>query len=1382
VTTTQRDQAVPARVIVRVLDAAGEPVGAGFVIGPDLVATCAHVVASAVRGDPYDATPPAQRVELDLPLLLEPDADAPARVTAEVARWIPIAPEGTGDIAVLRVRDPLPEGARMPPLRRVDQLWDHTFRVLGFPAGMADGVWATGRFRGQQGTRWFQLQSTTGEQPIVEGFSGSPVWDESSGAVVGMTVATDVSGTTTAYLIPIDLVLGVDPELLPCPYRGLEPFGEEHASFFFGRDDDIDRLVDAVGRRPLVAVAGPSGAGKSSLVRAGLLPRLRAEGVQVAELRPLPGRPIAELVAAAAEHVPAGPHGRLVLVVDQFEELAATDPDAAQELLHRIGELVRAAEQNGGPGSVHAVLTLRSATLDDVLVPELAGLLGSGTVLLPPMDRGQLRHAIVAPAERAPGLSFEPGLVDRILDDAAAEPGQLPLVESLLTELWARRDGGYLTLRAYEEAGGVAGVVATHAEAVVAGFDPADGHRLRRLFTALAGPDRDGRFVRRPLRWADLPADLRPLVLRLAAGRLVVVERAADGQETIQLAHQALIAHWPRLRDWLTEDREFLAWREQLGQQRERWEATGRDDGALMRGAALATALDRLPSRAVDVPAPDVEFVHRSRARQRREVRRWRIVTAVLAVLTLAAGVLAVVAVDRGNALGDQLDRANAELLAQAALARAPTDPVTSTQLALAAWRLDPNSPSARTALLRQYVAMRSVDGVFPAVTTETIIGFGMSGDGRTMILPEGGGVVVVTGLPDGPAQRRTLPDAPPGFLRASVSSSGRYVATMDRTGAVRLWDLTAGGGPQTVSGPQPGTPDSRAFAFSGERLLWLEPASGGAELRIWDAVAAAPVAHGLGPIPEPDVVGVTLDPESTRVLIRLGHIEQPQNVRVVMRSPADGAPLGEQPERSAIVDDGSAAAVCQATSSGSGAGTEALVTGPDLVTPERRIPLTAYSCSDFRRSVTIDSRHVAERLGGPGDVDVVRIRDLTDGSAYDVTLPPDPIASTSGGGRTVAEKMMVLPGPDGTRTVLVPHAGAMLRLTAEPNPYVATGDTPWLGLSDDGRTLVGTDTHRDYTTFDRTSDRQVARLGEEAIGGGPTLAPTVDQRLGLRTQAEDGWRIAEYALPSLEPVLRVELPSRAGAPVSDRLDTDLLPDRIYALAGGLLTGWDRATGAPLGPPVDVAGTPQRREWFAGAHGLEARPGHPGQVAVLAPDNMIELWDVERGTQVTTLPQIGGRQSYSYAFDGSGSRLASATSAGVLDVWDVDRAELVAPPIPIEGTQDPVGFTADGMAVTSSTAQGGGGVLTFWDPAAGRASGAVRLTLGENNEAEILDGMRLDVEGGDGFTAATNGALPIAMALTPQQWADELCRVSRRPFTDAERAALPEGSTIDPPC
>jgi len=269
---TAVDHTLATRVVLRVLDGAGEPVGAGFLLGPDVVATCAHVVADATRTDPYSTTPPDGAVRVDFPLL----SDGASRA-ARVVRWLPIAADGTGDIAVLQLDGAAPRGARMPPLRRIDALWDHPFRVLGFPEGLADGVWTTGRIRGEQGTRWFQLQAAVGDQPIVGGFSGSPVWDESTGAVVGMTVATDASGsTTTAYLIPIDQVLGVDPELLPCPYRGLEPFDEEHADWFFGRERDIAQVTATLARHPLVTVVGPSGAGKSSLVKAGVIPRLRA--------------------------------------------------------------------------------------------------------------------------------------------------------------------------------------------------------------------------------------------------------------------------------------------------------------------------------------------------------------------------------------------------------------------------------------------------------------------------------------------------------------------------------------------------------------------------------------------------------------------------------------------------------------------------------------------------------------------------------------------------------------------------------------------------------------------------------------------------------------------------------------------------------------------------------------------------------------------------------------------------------------------------------------------------------------------------------------------------------------------------------------------------
>ncbi|GAA1243871.1 hypothetical protein GCM10009609_04020 [Pseudonocardia aurantiaca] len=1397
--TATRDQTIAARVVVRVLDGAGDAVGAGFLIGPDLVATCAHVVASAQRADPYAPEPAGGDVRIDFPLLR--DEDTLPAAEAEVVRWVPIGEDGTGDIAVLRVRGPLPVGARMPPLRRVDQLWDLPFRVLGFPEGMADGVWSTGRFRGEQGTRWFQLQTAAGEQPIIEGFSGAPVWDEDSGAVVGMTVAADASGTTTtAYLIPIDQVLGLDPELLPCPYRGLEPFGEEHAAYFFGRDADVDLLAATVEREPLVAVAGPSGAGKSSLVRAGLLPRLRAAGTEVAELRPVPGRTVGEsLVTALAPYAPtdlplpsdaddrarvrqlaAATTTELVLLVDQFEELAAADPDAAQELLELIGHLVTTDDPEPATPRLRAVLTLRSATLDDVVVPRVAGLLGAGTVLLPPMDRAQLRDAIVAPAERAPGLSFEPGLVDRILDDAAGEPGGLPLVESLLTELWERREGGHLTLRAYDEAGGVAGVVATHAENVMAGFpDPADAPRLKRLFTALSRSDRDGRFVRRPRQWQELAPELRPLVQRLAAGRLLVVERAPTGEQTVQLAHQALIAHWPRLRDWLTEDRDFLSWRDQLDQQRERWEAAGRDDGALLRGTALAVAQDWLPRRESDVSGPDHEYVQRSRARQRREVRRWRVVTAVLAVLALAAGALAAVAVARGNEVNAQLRLANAEILAQAALARAPNDPAAATQLALAAWRLNPENASARTALLHQYMAMSSVEGIVPAVTTEPLLGFDLSDDGRTLLLPEGGGIVAVSGLPLGPVHRQVLPGVSSAILRMALSDDGRWAAMIGSDGEVLLWDLATDTGPQVLSRSARTGPPRPMISIVHNRVVWLDRDDTGAaaRLRIWDLPTGRPAAHDGFLLSDPDVAGAVPIPESDLVLVRLGNPEQSPS-RTAVRRLTDGTELGMLPQDSAVPDHGDWAAVCEPGTSATDP-TAVVLLRPDLGGELRRVPLLGPDCANFDERITRDGRHVAERIGPPGDYDVVRIRDLGDASAYDVTIPPDPTASEDG--RVgIGPRIFVLPGPDGTRTVLFPRGTSVLRLRAEPNPFVAIDVTaPRLSLSQDERTLVATDTEQGFFTFDRQTVRPVGRLDSSAVPPPGRGGSTVDgDRLTiLAGTPEEGWTLSQYQLPSLALALRVAVPRRPGGPPS-AVGAVSTGDRLFTFGDGLLAEWDRTTGAPIGTPIDLATTPAARDWYRTKANFEARPGHPDQVVVWGPDSSLQLWNVARGEQLGALPHIEGRLPYSFVVDHTGTRLVAATQVGVLDVWDLDRQELVGSPIPVPGYQLPLGITTDGRVVTG-TAQGEDQLQTFWDMATGAENGTIRFSAAHDADTSMDDGTWMSVSGVGG---AAGGPLPYRMALTVQQWFDRLCAVSDRPFTDAERAMLPVGAGTDPPC
>ena len=1033
---TGLDQSLAARVVVRVQGRAGAVVGAGFLAGPDLVATCAHVVAAALAADPY-GPPPAGRVRLDLPLFVAPGADEPPSVDAEVIRWRPIAPDGSGDIAVLRIRGPLPPGARMPPVRRVDRLWDHGFRVLGFPDGLTDGVWTTGRIRGEQGTRWFQLQAAVGEQSIVGGFSGSPVWDEESGAVVGMTVAADSSdATTTAYLVPIDQVLGVDPELLPCPYRGLEPFGEEHAAFFFGRDAGVAELAAAVSERPLVAVTGPSGAGKSSLVRAGLLPRLRATGDRVVELRPHPGVPALHTLlvtlppgtatpdvtariadpatrpAAVHELAAALAEPRTVLMADQFEELAAADPRTAQELLALVGELVTALpRQSDGRWPVRAVLTLRSATIDDVLRPQVAALLGAGTVLVPPMERGQLREAIVAPAERAPGLSFEPGLVDRILDDAASEPGGLPLVESLLTELWERRRGGMLTVEAYERAGGVAGVVATHAEQVAAPFAGTMAEPwLRRLLTSLAGPDRNGRFVRRALAVADLGPDVAPLLGPLAAGRLVVVERVAGHGDRVQLAHQALIEHWPRLRSWLAEDRAFLYWRDQLEQQRERWETAGRDEGALLRGSGLATAQEWLQLRACDVSAPARKFVERSRARQRREVRRWRVVTAVLAVLALAASALGAVAVTSRNEVSAQLRLANAELLGQAALARL-NDPVTASALALAGWQADSGNVAVRTALVRLAMGTRSVSAVHVDLTADPLAGYGVSEDGMVVATQESDGrVVVFLGLPTGRVERWEVPGVPAGSDPGRVSPDGRWLALPGTGGSVHVWDIAARTGPMRLTGPSvlPADGDSLSFAQSSDRLSWLTPYDGGPrELVIWDLARGAVVPHGLGPVTDTAVTAVKLTADPATV-------EEPTvgpDGRITVRSLADGSVRFSHPPLTSSAGSGFKM-TCVPGEPGVLLVRDA--TGADV----HRIHLLGGQCDAkvVQSRLSRDTLHLVEprAAGAERDVDVYRITSIADGTTYDLASPISPIGppGQTDDLRSIVGDMTVVPAP----------------------------------------------------------------------------------------------------------------------------------------------------------------------------------------------------------------------------------------------------------------------------------------------------------------------------------------------------------------------------------
>ena len=425
-----------------------------------------------------------------------------------------------------------------------------------------------------------------------------------------------------------------------CPYRGLNAFREEDALLFFGRDRLVDEpkqgLLNKVLTYPLVAVVGASGSGKTSVVRAGLLPRLRREPPSRGTWDAVvfwPGKyPFLNLAMAleAVRNPEAGAEvretdaavlckswssgelpldlalgrvrealrvDRLLVVVDQFEELITLTPK--DDRLPFLSRLLAATEAES---KITVLLTLRADYYSAIyLDPRLSDGIQRGLVNVGAMTRDERRSAIEGPARRV-GLEFEPGLVDRLLDDAGDEPGNLPLLEFVLTELWERREGRRLTNAAYERLGGVAEAIGRRAEAVFARLPMEQQAAAPRLFgrlvrVATAGEERAD--TRQRVRLGDLDEASHSAIERFVADRLLVIARdpspstaetnpdngpvpsAFDDPTTVEIAHEALIHRWERLQGWIKEDRAFLLWRQRLGFLIAEWERFGRDAGAL---------------------------------------------------------------------------------------------------------------------------------------------------------------------------------------------------------------------------------------------------------------------------------------------------------------------------------------------------------------------------------------------------------------------------------------------------------------------------------------------------------------------------------------------------------------------------------------------------------------------------------------------------------------------------------------------------------------------------------------------------------------------------------------------------------------------------------
>ncbi|SEH02155.1 WD40 repeat [Nonomuraea solani] len=595
-----------------------------------------------------------------------------------------------------------------------------------------------------------------------------------------------------------------DEEGAAGPYLGLTPYGARDSGRFFGRERLVEELRELLLRHRFAAVFGPSGSGKSSLLRAGLVPAAERSLVVTPGEHPM----------RHADRISEGDGDRLV-VVDQFEEVFTLCRDPGERA--RFIDVLLGARR---PGSrTRVVIAVRADFYGRCAEHrELTAALRAANLLVGPMRAEELREAIVRPA-MAEGLTVERALTAEIVADVADEPGALPLMSHALREVWRRRTGKMLTLDAYESVGRVHGAISHTAEELHAGLSPAQARIARRILLRLIQPGEQAQDTRRPAARAELDpygeADTALVIEQLAGARLLTLH-----QDSVELAHEALIESWPRLRGWVDEGRDRLRTHRQLTEAARAWEEHGRDAGLLYRGGRLAVA-DKLFLEAGDrddeLTPLERDFLDASAALARRTSHRRVAVSAVVVVLLVASMVAAGVAFRQADLADDRLAEATARLVARRAAALRMSDPKLARRLSAAAWRIAP-VPEAKSELIDS-MALPLVD-VFTAPYDATDLVQGLSLDGTKLAVYTSGtpGALRVFDL----TTNREIANAPwsgPEIWTVVWSPDGRTVAVDDGSNT-RL--RTIGGGRLSDAGVSLPRLDSMEFSPDGRFLIGI--------------------------------------------------------------------------------------------------------------------------------------------------------------------------------------------------------------------------------------------------------------------------------------------------------------------------------------------------------------------------------------------------------------------------------------------------------------------------------------------------------------------------------------------------------------------------------
>jgi serine/threonine protein kinase/WD40 repeat protein/DNA-binding winged helix-turn-helix (wHTH) protein len=707
----------------------------------------------------------------------------------------------------------------------------------------------------------------------------------------------------------------------PNPYKGLRPFGVGDTEDFYGRDHLVEQLADGLTAHRFVAAVGPSGAGKSSLVRAGLLPALRQGRLPGSAswftVTMLPGANPFEELEAALLHIAVNPPASLLeqldsggtgisraikrtlpedgatllVVIDQFEELfTQSDPAVAGRF---IAGLTAAVADPHTP--IRVVVTLRADFYDRPLNDHrLADLLTAATVPVGAMSPDELEAAITRPAQRV-DVSVESPLVAELVAQATGQPAALPLLQYVLTELFAHRAGQVLTMASYRELGGLSGAIAQRAESIYLGLDDPAREAARVLFGRLVTlgegtADTRRRTLRRDLEAGEHGHETATVIEAFGQGRLLAFDRdPSTRQATVEIAHEALLIQWPRLRRWIVDDRDTLHGLSAVAAGALTWDGSGRQPADLLRGARLQAALELEDAHHDRLTPVERQFVgesHRQltaeQARHRRQNRRLTGLLAGAAVFLVAALVAGLFAFQQRNqadrraseadvARSDadqQRDQAKAEALdadvarlGAESLLEVGTDRSRALLLAAEAYRLQPTLEHAGWV---QRVLLRLPRGWLGAVTTPGSAVGAQFVPGRKELVVAGADGVEVVDL----GSRATVGalDVPGSITALAVGTDRAVVGT--RSGQVHVFS-TATWEPRATFAAGANGDQVKAVALS--------PDGTSVALGLGTGRLAVRSADGAGPgvavdyWPGRPVTSVTWNPAGTRVLVTGG-------------------------------------------------------------------------------------------------------------------------------------------------------------------------------------------------------------------------------------------------------------------------------------------------------------------------------------------------------------------------------------------------------------------------------------------------------------------------------------------------------------------------------